>query len=414
MSRTWRWVVGLAVVLLMANVVVALVQSRGAAEGTPDFSTYRAGRRGTKALYNTFARLGMQVSRHEAPLSNLPEACTQLWLLHPTEPIAYDELDALQQWVHDGGQLIVGYAGFLSYASAYTTWLNDPAGSPFPELLAARPPVDLSVSGVAGAVLPARGAHAFPLTREGIFRRVHILYAPTDGVIEYDVGVVPVARSVTGTVVAGQVFGEGAILWIGDLDMLSNAGCSEADNIVLLSNIAGLARGLVCFDEFHHGFAAGPTGPVGLIQSSRARGVVGVVVLGMVILIIAVGSRFGRPEEASVPPRRSQLEYVDSVAQMYRNAAARQVAILSLYQATMRRLAGATRLVGDADHAQLARMWSMRVGVPAEEIEEALNEAKTLADRGCDDDVTLLRVASRLARICPRQTTGLSRGKGSG
>jgi len=35
----------------------------------------------------------------------------------------------------------------------------------------------------------------------------------------------------------------------------------------------------------------------------------------------------------------------------------------------------------------------------ARDIEEALDEARDLLDRGCDDDITLLRAAARLARV---------------
>lgn len=399
MSRTWRWVLGLAVVLAVANGVVAMVQTRGAAEGTPDFSTYRGGRQGLRASYNVLIRLGLDVARHEAPLTALPEDCRQLWLINPTQPLAYDELDALQEWVYGGGQLIVGYSGFLSFASAYSSWVQNPQSSPFPELLAARPPFSFTAASVGAAVGRRRGAYAFPLTQDGILDGVRLLYAPSGGTMEFDPGYVPLARSEEGTVLAGRLFGEGAILCIADPDILSNAGGSEADNVVLLANIAARAAGGVYFDEYHHGFSRGPTGPVGLIQRSRAAGVVGSVAIGILVLLVAVGSRFGRPERPYVPPRRSQLEYVDSVAQLYRSAVARQVALTSLYQAAVRRLTGATRVGGDVTHSQLAHLASPRIGLPPKEIEEALGDARRLLEQGCADDVTLLRAAARLARI---------------
>ncbi len=390
---------GLAAVLVVANGVVAMVQSRGAAEGNPDFSSYRGGRQGTRAVFNTLRRLGMDVRRHEAPLTELPADCAQLWLMNPTQPIAHNEMDALQSWVHSGGQLVVGYSGFLPFASAYSTWLQAPEASPFPELLEARPAMDLTAAAVTTAITPEKGSYAFPLTQEGVLQNVRLLFAPLNGTMELAPAYVPLARGEAGTVLAGRLFGDGVILAIADLDIVSNAGCTEADNIVLACNIAGMAEGAVYFDEYHHGFSVGPMGPVGLIQRSRALGVLGAIAIGVLFVLVAVGSRFGRPEEPYVPPRRSQLEYVDSVAQLYRSAAARQVALGGLYQGAIRRLSGAVRASGDPDHAQLARLAAGRVGMTARDIEEALDEARDLLDRGCDDDITLLRAAARLARV---------------
>ena len=106
MSRTWKWVLGLAAVLVVANGVVAMVQSR---ERRKAIRTSRATavRQGTRAVFNTLRRLGMDV-RHEAPLTELPADCAQLWLMN-RQPIAHNEMDALQSWVHSGGQLVVGY-----------------------------------------------------------------------------------------------------------------------------------------------------------------------------------------------------------------------------------------------------------------------------------------------------------------
>ena len=376
-----------------------MVQSRGAAEGNPDFSSYRGGRQGTRAVFNTLRRLGMDVRRHEAPLTELPADCAQLWLMNPTQPIAHNEMDALQSWVHSGGQLVVGYSGFLPFASAYSTWLQAPEASPFPELLEARPAMDLTAAAVTTAITPEKGSYAFPLTQDGVLQNVRLLFAPLNGTMELAPAYVPLARGEAGTVLAGRLFGDGVILAIADLDIVSNAGCTEADNIVLTCNIAGMAEGAVYFDEYHHGFSVGPMGPVGLIQRSRALGVLGAIAIGVLFVLVAVGSRFGRPEEPYVPPRRSQLEYVDSVAQLYRNAAAREVALGGLYQGAIRRLSGAVRASGDPDHAQLARLAAGRVGMTARDIEEALDEARDLLDRGCDDDITLLRAAARLARV---------------
>ncbi|MBD3176122.1 MAG: hypothetical protein GF320_13160 [Armatimonadia bacterium] len=401
MSRTWRWVIGLAVILVAANAVVALLQSKGAAEGTPDFSTYRGGKQGMRAAFNTLGRLGMEPERHEAPLTELPEDTAQLWLINPTQALTHDELVALKRWVYDdGGQLVVGYGDMLSYAAAYLVYMQQPDTSPFPELLEAQPPpMQVAVASVSGALTPEAGAYGFPLTQDGVLRNVRLLYSPRSTAMASMGGFTPMVRSEDGALIAGRTFGEGVILCVGDVDMFSNSGLPEVDNVVLLSNIAGYADGRVLFDEYHHGFTAGPTGPLGLIQRSRAAAVVGALVAGILVILVAVGSRFGRPEEPYVPPRRSQIEYVDSVAQLYQNAIARQVAIGNLYQAAIRRLAGATRFRGEIDHGQLARLASPRVGMSAKEIEDTLNEANGLLDRGCHDDVTLLEVASRLARI---------------
>jgi len=402
MSSSTRWVVAALSVLVLANVVVGVVRKSGQAKAKADWSTYRSGGQGTLALYKTLGRLGHEVRRLEVPLTEIPDDCALLWLLCPTDGLAYDELVSLRDWTARGGRLVCSWDGIV-HIGLFQRWMVPGQGEqcPFPELMKLQPNMSLSMGmpSVPALAPDAKGTAVVPTMREGIFYGVGVLWSPTGTGLASDEGWTTLARVNGAPLIVGRRVGKGVVLFLGDADMLGNAAIGRADNAVLASNIAWLAGGPSYFAEYQHGFTDRPLTVVGLIRSSPLAVAAYTIVGGLVLGLIAVGVRLGRPLAPYDPPRRSSLEFVGALATIYRRAQARDVALGALYAAALRRLAGKARARESGDHAQLARVAAHRVGMDADSIRAVLDSAAAVLRRGCESDKEFATLAQGLAGL---------------
>ncbi len=406
MSPTVRWIIALAVVLLLANLLTVGLKTRSTEEGSADWSTYRYGAQGAAAPYGTLKRLGVDVRRLRDSSTRIPEDCAQLWMLYPTSPLAYDDLSALRNWVFEGGQLVVSY-DFLVYTSIFAAQLmrqgEGEIGGPFPELAQVAPPMPSAfTSGLTGGIVNLEpGAYGTPLRREGVFEGVNLLYSPTGQGLSLESAEewLPLATAQGSTLVAGRRLGSGHIVFLGDPDMLSNRNITRADNMLLVYNLASLAGGPVYFDEHHHGFTERPASVIGLVR--RSRGAIGahMAAVGALCVILAVCWRFGRPVDPRPRPRREASEYVESLARLYQRAGAREAALKALYDAARRRLAGSARRPVALEDEQLARLGAARVGMAPDEVVRVLSAARQALETGCPADSQLLVLGRELARL---------------
>lgn len=406
MSRTARWLLVLLLLFVLANVITVGLGAGNKTQQTADFSSYRRGGQGSAALYGLFERLGYPVARHQDVLTSLPEDCRQLWVLYPTQPLAREEMVALEDWVYNGGQLVCSW-DFMVYATLFARTLmpgGEDKDNPFPLLADARPAAPSLGAGSLSTVLPGvshAGVYASTGLREGLFEDVRILRFPDGKGLSSYKGWTPLVQAEGQVLIAAAPLGQGWVVFLADPECLGNLGLADADNAVFASNLAAMSPGGIYLDEQHHGFSGRPRSVVALVKSSRGAPAAAVVLLGIVLCLIAVGWRFGRPQDPKEPVRRSSLEYVHSLADLYYRAGARKVALRALYDTARRRLAGSTGS-GDLSHGQLARLASMRLGIPAEEIEGILTEARGALEDGCKTDADALRLARSLARLTAR------------
>lgn len=402
MSSSTRWVIAALSVLVIANLASGVVRKAGAEKARADWSTYRSGGQGTLALYRTLGRLGYDVRRLEAPLTQIPDDCALLWLLYPTDGLAYDELVALRDWVAGGGRLVCSWDAIV-HIGLFQRWMipGQEEQSPFPELMKLQPELSLSAGLPTVPALAADGVGraVVPTNREGIFEGVSILWSPTGRGLASSEGWTALARVNGSPLVAARRVGSGVVVFLGDPEMLGNAAIGRVDNAVLASNMAWLAGGPSYFAEYQHGFTDRPLSVVGLIRSSPLAVAAYSIVAGLALGLLAVGIRLGRPLPPYDPPRRSSLEFVGALAMIYRRAQARDVALSALYAAAIRRLAGQARTRETADHSQLARFSAHRVGMDAESVRSVLDSAATILKRGCENDTELATLARGLASI---------------
>src|SRR5204862_5515509 len=118
---------------------------------------------------------------------------------------------------------------------------------------------------------------------------------------------------------AGVLAGGRVVRILGPL--CANDQLLAGDNLELaLRLVADLRRGgPVVFDEYHHGY--GGFSPLGRGLDGRALAFAAVQGVAAACLYAAArGRRFGPPRVVPDPPRRSSLEFVRSMAALYRRA----------------------------------------------------------------------------------------------
>ncbi len=210
------------------------------------------------------------------------------------------ESRALAGWVEDGGRLVL-------------------AGHSAREVLRG--------ARIGGGLMMAEEAAVAP--------RLPSMYA--DGVAEVltgperllaeDAGWATHMKDGSGQILMSRAFGKGEVVWLSSLYPLSNEGLGEVDNARLATLLVASVRP-VHFDEYHHGFVRGGGVWDRLGAGGRAASVLGFAAL--VLLLLAVSRRFGPAIEAADEPVARTGAYISSLAELYRKAGARSLALESV------------------------------------------------------------------------------------
>lgn len=291
-------------------------------------STLRTTPDGARALYETASALGVPVGRRMTPLVGAGPIRGPLVLLQPVQPLSPAETDSILAWVEAGGRLIL-------------------APSPWSDL---HNELGLSLSYADGAAATVRGSHPWTAGVDSL--------GPVEWTFDTDHGgdptIVPlVVEPNTGGLVVGLVRrGDGEVLVIADGQLLSNdriAAGGLAPVAIRAAAAWTTAGDTLWFDEYHHGQRGGS--PYGALIAVLARGGVGETV-GQLLLVAVLALapaviRFGAPRAARADPRRSRLEHVDAVGEVYRRAGAEDVARRRLVVGLARRIGRDRPLPGE-------------------------------------------------------------------
>ncbi|MFW5947674.1 MAG: DUF4350 domain-containing protein, partial [Gemmatimonadota bacterium] len=299
--REWVWgALGIA-----AIAIVVLVLAPPASQVAMDYrpSTYRTTPDGTGALYEAVASLGIPADRRLTPLAGADRIRGPLVILEPVEPLSPTELDSLFAWVEGGGRLIVSPPGdeaFEEHLGLVLTYREDTA-----------PVVRGSHPWTAGIDSVGEASWTFnPKAREA--PRLRPLVVDT----------------ATGEPVAGLLSrGGGEILAIADGQLLTNERVLDGGLAPLVVRAADAwTRGsdTLWFDEYHHGHRGGS--PYGALVRVLGRDGAGAVVVQFLLVallaLLPLAVRFGAPRDPAPEPRRSRLEHVDALGEVYRQAGA--------------------------------------------------------------------------------------------
>jgi hypothetical protein len=318
----------------------------------PRPSTFRNAPPGALALYLTLQEIGIPVERRLTSWTEGDPLAPPLALLAPTQMLTPLEVEALVEWVEEGGSLI--YAAqhgdtLLAALGLVLHPLGEPGSGP------ARPqphPWTAGIDSVPGF------RWAFADTSQALVDRQAIpLLAAEDGA----------------PVVVYLPRGQGRVVAWSDVDPLVNQRLRQSGAAVLFGRVAVALTAeeeALVFDEFHHGYREGAGVAVTVLRFLRDTGPgrmvlqMGVAGLGLLLLM---GRRFGEPHPPPSARRRSPLEHVEALAGAYRQGGARATARRQVIAGLARRL-GRPVPAPDAEGEWLRKLGARhgRVREPAE------------------------------------------------
>ena len=359
-------VVGGAVMALLSTATLPTEQ-----EGSPleVRSTFYNDAAGVKAAYLVLRKLGYQTQRLRRPITAHRLASLDgLAVLEPMMmPLSDQEQSEMLDWVAAGHQLLIvpGMVGFDDWMN--TNWVADGSMIILDENAAASgkrtaTAGDELVDGHEATrgiqKLATRPRMRFdsdaPLAGPLEDQTAHVFWSDQSGVVGLDVE-----------------FGRGRILMLGDAYPLSNIGLGQADNDLLLANLAAIltgreGAGTIGFDEFHHGFVERDTSGMAiakLIFSERRRWAAVQAIAVAVLALFALAVRFGRPRDIVQRPRRRDSEFIEAAARLLDDADATHSVQTTLYTHYRQRLCRLTHLEDQATDEALADVVARQTGL---------------------------------------------------
>lgn len=402
--RPALWVV---VVLVFALGVGFLARPEGRRATSLQRSSLRMTPDGVAALARGIEQFGRRTHPRTTPLADADPVRGTIVLLRPQLFATPREVQALLDHVRGGGTLL--YSPFFSPTVPYPlqTPLADSLGvyfrerSPFEEFRGD----SLLHAEWTGHVLtegsgpPGRVEHGFRVLGvddDSVAARVgdaQRLLTAQD------------SDEKTWTAAAELVLGEGRVVMLASAASLSNERAGD-DPLAVLGVRAALAHtapdDTVFFAEYHQGIRGSLTRAQAVwsffLDSPGGRALLHLIVVGFLILAF-VGLRFGAPMPRVAPPdreRRSPLEHVSALGDLYRKAGASRTAALRL----LSRLARATRHPPPRDRAEadaMLRRLAMSEGrdSPLDKVRQSLgDEPPNLAAIAAGIDEHLARRSS--------------------
>lgn len=387
------------VMFLLVMSVLVHIATRGP-DPIHDHSTYRYNATGSRALYTLLERIGVRVARHCEPLSKLPDDARACWIVSPTTPLTDSELSELMKWVRAGHFLVIAsslgvydeselegvgwQAETVSLASSrLAKWLGSEFGA--------------TVSAAGNANVALRPEQSSPLKQT--VGEVLVTGKARLSVSSSDEKAAVHLKDERGVVAADWPAGRGTVFVLTDPNIFSNAKLLEADNVTFTYNLSRWHGngGVVYFDEFHHGFSNVPSLGSAMRRSAAGWGIYQAI-LAVLVVVFGRALRFGAPVPAFTRRRRSALEYVRSVANLYRAAQAGSAVLEVLYTDFRRRAVARLGTHPGISNEKLALLIAARDDVDPARLSALLSAlaAGARAAHVSDDDV--LRLAREISR----------------
>lgn len=194
-------------------------------------------------------------------------------------------------------------------------------------------------------------------------------------------------REGAGALLLDYAYGRGRVVILSDPFIVANTGISRADNLQLAVNLIASGDGVVAFDEFHQGHAATENMTLAYFKDTPILPMFAQCGVVLLAVLWTHSRRFARPLPAPRTDRRSNLEYVASMAELQQRARAYDLAIENVYGRTRRALARYGGTSNTASYREIAERVAARSGRDARPLEELLHE--------CEEIIAGARVSSR-------------------
>ncbi|MBE7559817.1 DUF4350 domain-containing protein [bacterium] len=283
----------------------------------PEPSTFNASPPGLKAFYSYLEETGRPVERWTRPLRDLPPSPRSLSVVVLTTPSksspTESDGDTLAAWIAAGGTLI------------YLLDFSFPFG-----------PSSLDLQHRLNLEIQSRSLTMFRLSRVPITSASPTLpYPILEGVrslsTQDSVNLTRVAETAvtlfadeTGPAVLYRPLGQGQIYLARSSASMSNRAIGRGDNLAFWQRVIDQHRGAgrTAFVEYYHGHAEARAPSLwGRADVHLAALQVGLL---SVVYLLAVGGRFGGRRRLLDQTRRSSLEYLESMADLYQRAGAEE------------------------------------------------------------------------------------------
>ena len=353
MHRQWRSILALVLLLSTLFAVVVLVKKPGEGiDNTRDHSITRTNPWGLKALADLCRENGLQVAPWNKPPDELSAAQRALCLFTPLFAVSEEQVEHLLKWVREGGVLVIGAH---RETSAQDAMVSPEAIHPLfnalgLELAARKEPVHtIAVNGdqpltqgVKSLYVPGmlRLEPVGSVTVDDVLAQAPVASAgeaKADDQEPENAAAGDVSRRITrpdlkwrevvsaeeDALVMEAQWGEGRIVALAEVEMLANINLAEQDNVVFAANLLfGVPAGEVFFDEYHKDFANMAVRRAGNLDPSQGLWALWAALAAFALYFISRVQRFGSPVPLQRTPRRSAMEFVTALGDLYRRAEA--------------------------------------------------------------------------------------------
>lgn len=390
----------------------------GSSDPIRDHSITRANPWGWKALAELCRHFQLPVEAFAAPLDQLSSQQRFLCIVDPGRMLREEEKKKLVSWILEGGVLLLALD--LNPAHAYPLETNEPSFKPsrsasspaLPPLLSAPDVALLEMFGLKGNRAPLsssfiRSQAAYPELQDihHIFipgpHRLHLMsfsLSEKHSLLRPRASWQTLIADRFGAVLLKAQIGAGIVYVLSEAEIFSNAFLSKADNVVLAANLFFSDRHQQIFvAESLHPLLQMKQAAASELPLARFRLAFGLATGALAIYLLGVSFRFGRPHPLSIQPRRSALEFVEALADVYWRAGAREAIWDMLRQSFRRQLATRAGLPAEASAEALAEGVARRAHISAAALRQMLAQLDDtpphISDRG------LLAIAQKIAGV---------------
>jgi hypothetical protein len=366
-----RALIAIAFTLMILLATIGAVVAPPADTGGGGPSSFSTAARGTKAVFITLGQLGYGIERSYEPVSTLAAdpATTVIIFADPEIAPSSQDRQALQAFMNHGGLVIatgVGGADLLG--------LTDAKAAISPDVEAVE-----RYAAAAPSVLTA-GAPEIALAREVQSQALPLAY-------------VPIYATRTGEPVVGTAaIGAGRAIWMAGGAPLSNADAASAGNFQMLRNALGKPGGRrILWDEYYHGHTRSLWSYVASTPMPWVFAQFGVIAIAA---LITYSRRSGPVQPRYTDARTSPMEFVETMAALYRRAGRGTAAVAVVRARLCRLLVAACGLPADAPDAVIASAAAAKFALDQDAVAALLAETGRAAfdyDLTPADALTLTR-----------------------
>ncbi|MBN2582640.1 MAG: DUF4350 domain-containing protein [Planctomycetes bacterium] len=354
---------------------------------------------GMLAVYRLLARRGdPEPVRIERPWTELGGDGNVLLVAGPlrVEPTT-NEVKALNEWVAQGNTLVylVGRDRGIDRRADLSDPLNEALGLDFSHSSTEDEPFWL----LRGLIAPQVSTH--PSVPSDLTVGVSQVVTYADDGLPAEMPNVQLLEDEQGQVHLVQYsYYSGRVIVAASGSVFSNKLIGKADNLALLLNVLALVRddGKVLFDEYHHGYY--DREPLTTPYSRRVLlALGGQMFLLVTMFLMSRTRRFGPLKTLRRPTRRSHLEFVEALAELYRRGRAGSHAAARLYDDFREQMTRELHLPRTADAEQMADALAGRTRRSRDAVRRILVEAQQAAQSSSLSSRRLLAVARNLAQL---------------